>query len=81
MNRTEHFELKRQVDGLMRKELFESLCPCAFPTLVTPERMVVGECVQSQAINKITIKYRFPISRLDEIFDIWYDLNCFQRLF
>lgn len=81
MNLLNILSWKRQVYDLMRREFIKSLCSCAFPTLVIPERMVGGECVHSQAINKTTIKYRFPISRLDEILDIWYNLNCFNRLF
>jgi hypothetical protein len=82
MSPTQHAELDQQVTKLIKKGLGrESGSPYVVPTLLTPKKNNTWSmCKNSKAINKITIKYWFPIPCLDNMMDVLAELNILVRL-
>ena len=75
-------EIQRQVEELISKGLArQSLTPYAVHALLVPKKDgSMRMYVDSRAINKITIKYRQPISRLEEMLDELHGSKYFSRI-
>ena len=74
MSPQEKNEIQRHVDQLLAKGMIrESLSPCAIPVLLVPKKEEsMRMCMDSKAINNITIKHRYPIPRLEDLLDEQY---------
>jgi hypothetical protein len=78
----ENEEVKKQVHELLEKGLVrECLSPCAVPTVLIPKKDGGWRmCIDSRAINKINIKYRFPLPWMDDLMDCLSGASYFSNL-
>ena len=82
MTPQENEEIGKQVQGLLDKGLIrESLSPYEVPAVLTP--MKDGNwrmCMDSRARNRITIKYRFPLPRIEDLLDCINGSKYFSKI-
>jgi hypothetical protein len=78
----ENEEVKRKVQDLLDKGLVkEILSPCVVPTVLSPKKDRGWRmCTNSRVINKITIRYRFPFPRMDDLMDCLSGEKYFSRI-
>jgi len=82
MNPKDTLEIQRQVEELIYNGLVhESLSPCAIPVLLVPRKDgSMHACMDNIAINKITIKYRYPIARLKDMLSELHGSKVFSTI-
>ncbi|KAL4021479.1 hypothetical protein IC575_020280 [Cucumis melo] len=88
-NPTETKEIQRQVEELIQRQveelmdkgyIRESMSPYSVPMILVPKKDGTWRmCVDYRAINKITVKYRHPIPRLDDMLDELHGANLLQK--
>ncbi|WVZ64066.1 hypothetical protein U9M48_013636 [Paspalum notatum var. saurae] len=79
----EHEEVKKNIDELLAKGyICPSSSPWAFPVLLVEKNDtdVKRMCVDYRALNKITIKNKYPLLRIDDLFDQLHGACVFSKI-
>jgi len=81
-NPEEAKEIQKQVNDLLEKGWVQhSMSPCAMPVILVPKKDGTWRmCIDCRAINNITIKYRHPIPRLDDLLDELHGATIFSKI-
>ena len=81
-NPEETKEIERQIQDLRDKGYIrESLSPCAVPVILVPKSdATLRMCMDCRPINSITVRYRHPIPRLDDMLDELSGATIFSKI-
>ena len=81
-NPEETKEIERQIRDLLDKGYVrESLSPCAVPVILVPKQdSSLRMCMDCRPINAITVRYRHPIPRLDDMLDELSGASIFTKI-
>ena len=82
MGRIELQELKVQIEGLLEQGFIRpSTSPWGAPVLfVRKKDDTLRLCVDYRELNKVTIKNRYPLPRIDDLFDQLRGATVFSKI-
>jgi hypothetical protein len=82
MSQPEMDELKKQLSELMDKGYIqESKSPYGAPVIFVKKKDgTMRMCIDYRALNKITIKNKYPLPRIDELLDRLLDAKYFSKI-
>ncbi|CAA6674388.1 unnamed protein product [Spirodela intermedia] len=74
-------ELPKELTRAFGQGLIQpSVSPCAMPALLVPKKDGTWHmCCNSRVINRITVKYHFPIPQLQDLFDMMTGATIFSK--
>ena len=75
-------EIAIQVKELLDSGLTtKSLSPCVVPVVLAPKKEGTWRlCIDSRAINKIIVRYRFPMPRIEDFLDCLGGAKYFSKI-
>jgi hypothetical protein len=75
-------ELKKQIDELSKKGYIRlSTSPWAAPVLFVEKKDGTKRmCIDYRALNEITIKKKYPLPRIEDLFDQLRGANVFSKI-
>jgi hypothetical protein len=78
----ENVEIKNQIQEFLDKGvIMPSTSPCGSPIVLVPNKDGTWcMCVDFRALNKITVKNRYPLPRIDDLIDQLKDAKYFTKL-
>jgi hypothetical protein len=78
----ENAEIKKQIQELLDKGvIMPSTSPCGYPIVLVPKKDGTWRmCVDFRTLNKITVKNRYPLPRIDDLLDQLKDAKYFTKL-
>ncbi|GKA31290.1 putative reverse transcriptase domain-containing protein, partial [Tanacetum coccineum] len=79
---SEMLELSNQLKELQEKDFIRpSHSPWGAPVLfIKKNDGALRMCIDYRELNKLTIKNRYPLSRIDDLFDQLQDVCCFSKI-
>jgi hypothetical protein len=82
MNHEKLKELKVQLEELLAKGYIKpSKSPYGAPVLFVHKKDgTLRMCVDYRALNKVTVKNRYPLPRIDDLFDSLSEAKVFSRI-
>jgi hypothetical protein len=82
MSVMENAKIKKQIQELLDKGVIvPSSSPCGSPIVLVPKKDGTWHmCVDFRSLNKITVKNRYPLPRIDDLLDQLKDAKYFTKL-
>ena len=81
LNQKELEELKSQLDELLAKGYIrQSKSPYGAPVLFVDKDGKLRLCVNYRALNKVTVKYSYPLPQIDDLFDQLVGAKYFNKI-
>ena len=73
-------ELKKQIEGLLEKQFIRlSASPWGAPVLLVKKKDGSSRlCVDYRQLNKLTIKNKYPLPRIDDLMDQLHGASVFS---
>jgi hypothetical protein len=74
--------VKKQLQQLLEQGVIQtSTSPCGSPIIIVPKKDGTGRiCIDYRVLNKITLKNRCPIPRIDDLLDQLHHVKYFTKL-